>query len=150
VNSCWFLFKWGVLGAVIGTVFAVPHLNRRVDDEIRRRVEAQIAQHYENLKSTIRSAELVPGRGILVRGLAMVEPDAEGPRAELLQADEVFFTCPTELDKLIQGDTEVSRVVLRRPTLRVTRRPDGSWSLDKLLHPRIMHKKIPEIGRAHV
>ncbi len=145
MNSCWFLFKWSVLGAVMGTVFAIPHLNRRVDDEICRRVEARFAQLYDDLKVTIRSAELAPGRGILVRGLAVFEPGAEGPRAELAQVEEVFITCPTDLEKLVQGEPEVSRVVLRRPTLRATRRSDGSWSITKLLHPRKLHEKVPEV-----
>ena len=90
MNSCWFIFKWGVLGAVMGVALAIPHLNRRVDDEIRRRIEAHFAGLYDDLKVTVRSAELVPGRGILVRGLTVIEPGAEGPRAELAQVDEVF------------------------------------------------------------
>lgn len=144
MNSCWFLFKWGVLGAVIGTVFAIPQLSRRVDDEFRRRAETQLAQHFDGLKVTVRSAELVPGRGILLRGLTVVEPDAEGPRAELAHVEDVFLTCPTELEKLVQGDLEVSQVVFRRPTFYNTRRPDGSWSLAKL-RPRIRHKKMPQV-----
>jgi hypothetical protein len=96
------------------------------------------------LKVTIRSAELVPGRGILVRGLAVVEPDAEGPRAELVHAEEVFITCPTDLDKLVQGEPEVRRIVFRRPTFHNTRRPDGSWSLARL-QPRTVGKKLPEM-----
>jgi hypothetical protein len=129
----------------MGMVFAIPHLNRRVDDEIRRRVEAQFAQHYDDLKVTVRSAELVPGRGILVRGLAVVEPGAEGPRAELADVDEVFISCATDLEKLVQGEPEITRVVFRRPTLRATRRPDGSWSVARLLHPRRAREKTPEV-----
>jgi len=145
VNSCWFIFKWGVLGAVMGVALAIPHLNRRVDDEIRRRIEAHFAGLYDDLKVTVRSAELVPGRGILVRGLTVIEPGAEGPRAELAQVDEVFVTCPTELEKLVQGDPQIDRVVFRRPTIRATRRPDGSWSTERLLHPHRSHDTIPEI-----
>lgn len=126
-------------------MFAIPHLNRRVDHEICRRVEAQIAQHYSDLKVTVRSAELVPGRGILVRGLAIAEPDALGPRAELATVEEALISCPTDLEKLVQGEVEVSRVVLRRPTLRATRRPDGQWSVTRLLRPQKTHAKVPEV-----
>lgn len=145
MNSCWFLLKWSLLGAAIAVVFAIPQLSRRVDREIRSRVEAQLAQHYDNLRVTIHSAEIVAGRGILVRGLSVIEPEAEGPRAELAHIDEVFIRCNTAWDKLIQGEPEITQVVLRRPTVRATRRPDGSWSAEKLLHAR--HKKavVPEV-----
>lgn len=144
-KSCWLFFKWSVLGAAIGAALAIPRLSERVDDEIRRRVEAHFAQYFDGLKVTIRSAELMPGRGIAIRGLAVLEPGAEGPRAELAQVEEIFVACPTNLEELVAGEPEIGRVVLRRPTVRATRRPDGSWSVAKLLRPRAAHKGIPEV-----
>jgi len=129
----------------MGLVFAIPHLSRRVDHEICRRVEAQFALHYDDLKVTVRSAEVVPGRGILVRGLAVAEPDALGPRAELAAVEEIFISCPTDLEKLVQGEVEPTRVLLRRPTIRATRRPDGAWSVSRLLRPRKTQNKVPEV-----
>ncbi len=129
----------------MGLVLAIPHLNRRVDHEICRRIEGQFAQHFQDLKVTVRSAEVVPGRGILVRGLALAEPDALGPRAELALVEEVFLSCPTDLEKLLQGEVEVRRVLLRRPTIRATRRADGAWSVTKLLRPRTTQQKILDV-----
>ena len=115
----------------------LPHLHRRVDEEIRRSIESRLAQHYAqhqpDLQVTVRSAELVRGKGILVRGLKIRDRGIEGPAGELLHLDEVFLTCGTEIDELLKGEPEVTEVVLRRPTLRVARRADGSWSAARTL-----------------
>ena len=145
INCCWVVFKWTIVLAVIAGAVAVPLLYRRVDEEIRRRVEMRIAQHYQGLKVSIRSAELVEGTGIRVRDLSIVEPGAEGPHAELLHIEEAILECPTELKELLKGDPDVRRVKVRRPTLRVTRRPDGGWSAAKLLPPPRFGEHPPEV-----
>ena len=132
MNVCWFCLKWGLLLAVIAAAVTAACLYRRVDEEIRRTVQQRIAQHYTNLKVGVRSAELVKGKGIELRGLSIVEPGAEGPRAELLHCDEVFLSCATDLPELLRGEPQITRVTIRRPTLRITRRPDGTWSAAKL------------------
>ena len=121
-----------VLLAVAGTVAAVC-LYRRMDEEIRRRAVAQIAKHYPGLKVAVGSAQLVEGKGVRVYDVAIVEPGAEGPQPELLRIEEMLLECPTDWKQLIQGDLPVRRVTVRRPMLRVTRRPDGTWSVAKLL-----------------
>lgn len=136
VNSVWFLLKCGLLAALIAAVLALPHLDRRVDEEIRRRIQAALAAHYSRqpgLKVTLRSAELVRGKGIVLRGLKISEPAVQGPEGELLQFEEVFLTCPTEIPELLKAELQIRGIVIRRPTLRVVRRPDGSWSAAKLL-----------------
>ncbi len=118
--------------AVAGTVTAVC-LYRRMDEEIRRRAVAQIAKHYPGLKVAVGSAQLVEGKGVRVYDVVIVEPGAEGPQPELLRIEEVLLECPTDWKQLMQGDLPVRRVTVRRPVLRVTRRPDGTWSVAKLL-----------------
>ena len=107
---------------------AAPYFFRRVDEEIRRSIEARIAQHYPGLKVIVGSAELVSGQGIKVRDLSILEPAAEGPRAELISVEEMFLTCQTDVKELICREPAVTHVTLRRPTVRVTRRLDGTWS----------------------
>ena len=109
------------------------YLQDRVDEEIRCDLVKRLTEHYPNLKVTVRSAELIPGEGIRIRDLKIVEPGAEGPRAELIRYDEIHVACNTQLNELATGQLHVSEVVVQRPTLRVTRRPDGSWSAAKLL-----------------
>ncbi len=121
-----------MLAAVGGGVAAFVFY-RQAGEEIRSRVESRLAQHYKGLKVSVRSAELVEGTGIRVRNLSILEPGAEGPCAELMTIEEMVLECPTEWQELIKGDPAVSRVTVRRPTLRTTHRPDGQWSSAKLL-----------------
>ncbi|MEN6498555.1 MAG: AsmA-like C-terminal region-containing protein [Thermoguttaceae bacterium] len=133
MRCCWWLVKLGVLGTIIGTIIAVPALYRRVDEEIRHRVEERFAQHYPGLTVSVHSAQLREGEGIEVRGLRFSEPDAEGPRAELLEVEEVFLSCQGKLEELIRGEPEIKRILVRRPHLRATHNADGTWSTSALL-----------------
>lgn len=133
VNFCWFFFKWGALIAFVAALAAIPYFYYRVDEELRLRVERRFAAHYPHLQVTVRSAEIVEGEGIEVRGLTIVEPGATGPRAELAHFDEIFLHCNADLAELVTGEPKVTRIVMRRPTFQVTRRPDGTWSTAQLL-----------------
>ena len=145
INSCWFCFKWGLILLVLGAALAVPYFYRRMDEEIRDHMERHIAQQYPGLKVAIRSAVLVKGEGIEIRGLSILEPGAEGPRAELLTFEECFLHCRTDLQELIGGEPEITQVTMRRPTLRMTRRRDGSWSAAKLLPLPKLSKRAPQV-----
>jgi len=113
-------------------LIALPHLHDRMDTEVRRAIERQFARDYPDLKIAIRSAEVVEGEGISVRGVSVTEPGIQGPGAELLYYEEVFVQCSTDLKDLLAGPPEFKRVMIRRPTFRVTRRPDETWSCQKL------------------
>jgi AsmA-like protein len=133
VNFCWFLFKWGLLVGLATVIAVVPYVYQRLDAEVCRRVEDLLAQQYPDLEVTVRSAQFVEGEGIEVRGLSIVEPGADGPHAELLHLEELFLSCRADLEELISGRPVITRVFCRHPTLRITRRPDGSYSCSKLL-----------------
>ena len=135
-----------MLTVVAGGVAAFC-LYRQMDEEIRRRVEAPLARHYarQGLKLGIRSAQLVEGKGIRVRDLSITDPGVDGARGELLHVEEMLIECSTDWKQLLQGDPSVSRVTLRRPTLRATRLSGGGWSTAKLLPPPILGKHPPEL-----
>jgi hypothetical protein len=137
--------------AIIAGAVAIPRFYHRVDEELRRHVETLIDQHYRaqkdhrDLKVSLRSAELVQGKGILIHDLAIVEPGAEGPHAELLNIEEALVECPTEWKNLLQADLPIHRVTVRRATLRNTHRPNGTWSGAKLLPPPHFGDRPPEV-----
>lgn len=95
---------------------------------------AKIAERFPNLEVHVRSAHLA-AEGIEVRGLSIAEPGAPGPQPEIAYFDEVFLACRTSVQELISGEPVITSVKLIRPVLRATRRPDGSFSLAKLLSP---------------
>ncbi len=112
---------------------AVPYLYRRVDEQIRRRLEEKLSQHFTGLKVKVDSAHLVEGEGIEVRGLSLLEPGVEGPRAEILNVESVFLTSRFQVQDLIRGfEPEVTQVLVRHATLHATCRPDGSWNTSPL------------------
>ncbi|HUY34318.1 MAG TPA: hypothetical protein VMV69_16345 [Pirellulales bacterium] len=117
----------------MGAAAAVLLFYNRVDEEIRRRVEARIAAQYPELAVSVRSARLVAGQGIELRGLSIAEPGASGPGAELAYLEEVLLAGHTDWRQLLQGELSISNIVIRRPTIRMTRRADGVWSAAKLL-----------------
>ena len=146
INFCWFWFKWGLIACVVGAALLVPYFYHRMDEEIRRRVEDLLAKQYPGLQIKIHSAVLMKGEGIALRGLSIIDPAAEGPGAELLSYDECFLACSTDLADLFSGQVNPTRVIIRRPTLRMTRRPDGTWSAARLLPlPNFSDGALPEI-----
>jgi hypothetical protein len=144
VRLCWRSFKWSVLLAAVAVAVGVSLFYQRFDDEIRRRVEARIAQHYPRLSVSVRAARLLTGKGIEVRGLSITDPKSSGPTAELIYIEELLLEGNTEWRQLARGEVSIARVVVRRPTLRVARRADGSWSAAQLLPLPQISKDPPQ------
>jgi len=145
INFCWFFFKWGVALAIGIAGVVAFHMYRQFNDTIRSQIQTRLAEHYAGLSVTLRSAELVEGEGIAVHGLSIVEPGAQGPRAELLHVDELFLRCGTDLEQLLSGAPEVSEVVIRRPVVWITRRPNDAWSASCLLPWPRLGRKPPTV-----
>jgi len=145
INFCWSCFKWVLVLGAIGGVVAASYLYHRMNEEIRSTVEAKLAQHYAGLKVSVRSADLVDGEGIEVRGISIVEPGADGP-AELIYLDEVLLHCSTDWRELLAGTQQVSEITIRRATLRATRRPDGSYPTAKLLPVPKFSERPPKVS----
>ncbi|MEN6451917.1 MAG: AsmA-like C-terminal region-containing protein [Thermoguttaceae bacterium] len=133
INCCWFGFKWTVALLLIGGAAAAFLFYRHIDEEIRRQAVAQIAKHYPGLRVSVGSAQRVEGKGVRVFDVVIAEPRAGGPPLELLRIEEMMLECPTDWQRLVQGDLPISHVTIRRPVLGVTRRADDTWSVAKLL-----------------
>lgn len=128
------------MALLLAVAVAVPWFYHRFDDEVRQRVEAKLAEQYPHLTVSVRSARLKVGEGIEIRGISIVEPDVTGPTAELAYIEELFLAGKTEWQELLQGEISIDHMMVRRPTVRIARRPDGSWSAAKLL-------PLPRIGK---
>ncbi len=144
INLCWFCFKWGGLIGLVSAAVVGFHFYQNRHDEVRLRVEATLGAHYPGLQVRVGSAHVMEGEGIRIRNVQIIEPGAEGPHAELLAIDEMMLVCQADLRHLVAGEIEVERMVVRRPVLRVTRRPDGSYSAAKLLPLPHLSEKSPE------
>lgn len=135
INACWSILKYGLLLgglAVLAAVFGSWYFQNTINDKIRLRVEQTIAEGYPHLSVRIQSVQRIEGKGILVRGLSLTEKEADGPQTELAFFQEVLLGCRAQLQELITDKPNITHIVLRRPTLRGTRRTDGTWSLQRL------------------
>ena len=63
----------------------------------------------------------------------------------LVYLEHVILDCPTDLSELLCPDVPISKVTIRRPTFRLTRRADGSWNAANLLPMPSCGKRQPEI-----
>jgi hypothetical protein len=143
IDTCWFVFKWGLLAVLVAAVGLALYFYSRVNDEIRQRVQAKWQEHYPNLIVSVRSAQLGPD-GIEIRGLTLLDPHAAGPQGELANIDEIVLYCQTSLPELLQGEPKFSRAVVHRPVINATRRPEGGWSVAQLFPlPKFSKHPIP-------
>ena len=108
---------------------------QQLDEEIRRHTERLFAERFPTLEITIGGARLRPGEGISIRNVAFVRlPQmAEDRRSEPVFVEELFLHCPVTLEQLIRRQLDVTLVTIRRPTLRLECRGDGSWDLSDLV-----------------
>ncbi|NLE38494.1 MAG: hypothetical protein GX621_10765 [Pirellulaceae bacterium] len=132
INFCWFIFKWGIVPGTIVTLAVVLYLHQQLDTEIRGQIESRFAEHYHDLAVAVRAASRVEGEGIEIRDLSIKQPGTEGPQATLLHVEQAFFRCNTELADLLGDRVHVRQAVIRRPTVRFARMPDGTWSGSRL------------------
>jgi len=117
----------------------------RVDEEIRVEVERMLSSKYPTLTVRVRAAQRRGNEGLEIRGLSISEPGAGGQEVELLHVDEMVVHCLSDWQHLLQGKLMASRVVLRRPLLRMSRRSDGSWNAEQLLPIPKFSERPPEI-----
>src|SRR5438105_10778809 len=101
INCCWFFFRGGIALAIVGALVGGWLYVTRFDEEIRRQVQARLAASYPQLQVTVRTAQRIEGEGIVVRGVSLVEPGADGPLAELVYLDELLLACPTNLRNFV-------------------------------------------------
>ncbi len=120
-----------VLVCAAVTVYYYYH---RVNEEVRRHVQATLAQQYPNFLVSLGSARVIKGEGIRLREFSIVRPADVGlQRSELAYADEIFLQCDASLPRLAQGQVDVRHVRVRGLLVRPTLEADGSWNIAELL-----------------
>lgn len=142
-DTLWGIVRWSVPLTLAGVVAAVAVGSRRIDDEVRRRVEARLAQELPGMRVGVQSAALVPGEGIVLRGVAVAVADLPPQHRQLLWVEELRLACATGLTDLLSGRTDVTGIRVRRPTLHLVRLPDGSWPIARLLGSRSRQGSLP-------
>ncbi len=139
---CWWFTKYALLVALAAAVGAGAYYYNHANEEIRLRVQAKLAEHYRDLRVDVRSAHLVEGEGIEIRGLTISDPQVAGVESELAYFDEIVLSCNTELKEFLQGEPQINHMHIRRPRLRAVRTEDG-WSIARLFPcPKFAKRRV--------
>jgi hypothetical protein len=139
LNLVWFLFTWFLLVALLCVVLAGIYCYNRVDEEIRKWVEALLARHYTGVVVSVKYARLLEREGFEIGGVSFSERNARVPGQHLAYVDEILVRCRPSWRDLLAGRVQISEIVVRRPVIRATRLPDGTWTLSRLLPERCRH-----------
>jgi hypothetical protein len=134
-DTLWSLVRWTLPLTVAAVIVAVALGSHRVSEEVRRRVESRLQAHFPELRVEVRSASLVEGDGIIIRGISFTAREAANG-GELLAIEEIHLGCGTSLTELASGEPQIRSVRLRRPVVHALRDRDGHWNIAPLLEAR--------------
>ena len=112
---------------------AVPYYYYHADEELRVRVEAKIAQAYPKLNVRVRHAHFAGNEAVEIRGISISERAGGAKLSEIAYIDELILNCRPNLQDMMRGQLNVTKIRVSRPVIRAARRRDGSWSAMQLL-----------------
>ena len=126
------LFVVALLAA--GGAAAYFYARHRADEEIRSHCETKFNEHYaaKGLVVSLGHARLAEGRGIELRDLAILDPSADAPHAELVHIDQIFVAADVELQDLLTGPPAAKHIAVHRLRVRAARQIDGTWNMARL------------------
>ena len=132
----WTLVRWTLPLTAVGVIAALAVGANRLGEEVRVRAEARLARFFPALVVNVRSAAIVEGEGITLRGVSLVDPVLPPQHRQVMWIDEVNLACTTALTELATGPPAITGVRLRRPTLHVVCNAEGRWNVARLLEGR--------------
>ena len=89
----WSLVRWAIPLTFAGVVAAVAVGTSRINDEICARVEDVLAERFPGLQVDVQQASLSKGKGIVVRGLSLIDRNLPKDWQQVLRVDEVHLAC---------------------------------------------------------
>lgn len=127
-------FRFAVLVAALlaAAWFGRDMIFQRLNEEIRVRVQTMLAERHPNLHVQVRSAWLVEGEGIVLRGVT-ASPRYGTAAEPMIKVDELFCACGTQMPQFLTEKPQVHHVEFRGLSVRASRGGDGAWNLASLL-----------------
>ena len=146
IKEIGFFLKWGLAVALVAGFFFAIWLYKRVDDELRSEIERRCAVLCPHLRIRVRSAQLLPGEGIQLRGVRITIASLPKVTGTIAEIEEIMLAGPVAYKELLSGDVPIQRVVVRRPHVRIACGTDGQWNISRLLPlPKLMGSKHPPV-----
>src|SRR5687767_414353 len=97
-----FVKRLAVLALLVAALFVAAqyYCVDRLNEEIRLRVQEQLAGHYQGLAVSIDSARRIDGRGVELRGV-VIRDGNEADAPVLVRIEEVLAECDTRLPDFV-------------------------------------------------
>ena len=129
IGSClktiWRTIKWLTLIVVALLAVVSIYLYRNIDSQLKIFVQNKLSQQLPGFVTEIDSAQLIPSKGIIVRGIVISVPGKLGKSEQLLTVQEAFVTCDVDLQTILSGNAKPTAIKLQRLTLHLTRDENG-------------------------
>lgn len=139
--------SWLLATIVVCVGIGAFYYYHRGSEEIRVRVESELAKAYPQHAITVGSARFLQGEGLQLREVSVVQPgSAHSSRAELVYLDEAMLYCNPTIEQLLQGQIEVDAMRLRGLSLYPSRAADGEWNFEDFLPAVQTGKRMPRIS----
>ncbi|MGQ9771161.1 MAG: hypothetical protein ACUVQG_11450 [Thermogutta sp.] len=129
----WRYLRWGLFSLLAAGIFLGLIIYRNLDTRLKDLVEGHCAQLFPDLTVRVRSAQLLMGEGVQIRGLRIVDPNVGRDAGVLLEVDEIFLAGPLDYKQLLSRNVQIDRVLVRRPHLRLVCEDKGEWNVARLL-----------------
>ena len=148
------ILSWGSLLVVAGAAVGAFVVYSRLNSEVEKHVLAELQERYPDLDIHIGSAQIIENRGISVKDIEFSVPPhqssaSRNPSRKLLHIGELFIECPVTLQTLYQKNLRISRVIVRKPILRASLSPEGTFpELQLLAGDGDFSLFFPEDGKA--
>jgi len=138
LKSLWQAIKWGTLITVTLLAVASVYLYRNIDSQLKIFVRSKLAQQLPSFVTELESAQLIPSKGIIVRGITISLPVKFGKPEQILTIQEAFIACDVELQSILSGNTKPTAIKLQKLTLHLTCDENGKlfgWEQLQSLKP---------------
>ena len=134
---------WGTLLIIIGAAVGGLIVYSRLNNEVQKYVAAELKKQYPHLDVRVGSAQIVENKGLVVKNIEFSVPKLFGHPRTLLHIDELFIECSITLQSLYQKNPRISRIAVKKPILRVSRFPDGTFPELQFLVGKDDYARVP-------
>jgi hypothetical protein len=117
------------------TIFAVVavYSYRNMDSQLRRYAQNQLSAMLPLTSCEIQSAQLIPSKGIVLRGIRLAAPDEFGNKQIVVEIQEAFLACQVDLQTVLHGHINLEKIILRKAVFHFILDKSGQlFALDKI------------------
>ncbi|MCL2622198.1 MAG: AsmA-like C-terminal region-containing protein [Planctomycetaceae bacterium] len=127
MKTIWRTIKWSALIAVTLAAIAAVYLYRNIDSQLKVFVQNKLSQQLPGFVTEIDSAQFIPSKGIILRGIGFSVPGKYGKAEQILTVQEAFITCDVDLQTILSGNAKPTAIKLQKLILHLTQCENGQF-----------------------